>query len=365
MLRRLFDLVFKDLWWKLASLAVAFGLWFVGTNIANPVMNKVFVIGLDTSNLNQFTQDDIVVLNLDEVEATKISVTLRGTKNELASLDEMCISARLEIRDIDREPIRETDYAPAYFQADVSVVVLPGYDVEQTSRWPFFVELRLDQFVRQQRPVFAFYTGDVAEGYVVRSCEAEHGFVTISGAKSVVEKVQTIQAQTNAFAAEASFSKLEPLHAFDEDKNDITGMVGLSESSTTVSVTVQPFKTVLLSAPTTGVPPPGYEFIGVSYNPSTIRIVGPAETLRNVSRITLELVYLNDKTETFTEQYNLPPWLPEGVTLLEGEPFEAQATFAIEPKIERTFELKPGEIEIRDIAEGATARIHRSASISV
>ncbi|MDR1664947.1 MAG: hypothetical protein LBR83_08525 [Clostridiales bacterium] len=365
MFKSFFETIFKDLKWKLLSLAIAAALWFVGMNITNPVDTEYYYPNLNLSNLDRFAaQNSIVVLNRNEISALDITASIRDTKERREYFGSISnrLSVSLDVHSIDASLVAQSD-VPVRATVDVLFEITEGYELY--TRRPSEVEVELDSLVRKTMLLQVYTVGEAAEGYVIHEYEADHGYVTVSGAKSFVDKVAALRVATDAQGAESDFQHLEKIFAYDESGTDITNTVELDITSTRVRVNVLPYKSVPLEVSWGGFPAQNFKMSGSgpSIEPETVNIVGTAEDLRNINRITLEKVSLSDASETFTSRLSIPQALPQGIYLKDDEPTEAAVTFTIEPLGQKEFYYLPEDIHLRGNQLGTSVTLLRDEPI--
>ena len=98
------DLLGKDIGWKVFSLVLAIGLWFIVINIKNPEETMTFTIPVEIQNLNVIEANNLIIANFDEIEDKHITLNIRGTrltldklKNNKKYLDVIKATANLEL----------------------------------------------------------------------------------------------------------------------------------------------------------------------------------------------------------------------------------------------------------------------------
>ena len=66
-----------DIGWKLLSLIIAIGLWFMVINTENPVETRSYTAAIQLQNEEALTERGYVVVNDDELSSTRVTVRLR------------------------------------------------------------------------------------------------------------------------------------------------------------------------------------------------------------------------------------------------------------------------------------------------
>lgn len=366
----LFELLFKDIKWKLSALGLACLLWFVGMNVNNPVTTRTFNSRLTLSHQNILERDKVVILNEKQLTATAIEINVRGTRNDLDILSTRpsSIAASLDLRAIDTSLVLQSD-EPVPIAVDVDVdILMPGF--ERVNRIPNSVDVMMDKYVRQIKSVQAYAVGEVAEGYELQEVTGANATVPVSGAKSLVDKVHTIRVQMDVQDADGDVERTGNLTAYDVNGNDITATVELGVKETQVYATVLPCKTVELtvSMTNTNMPADGYTVTDVSVSPKIVKIVGKQETLDSIRTLSLEGINLNNLSESITTVLDIRQALTnQDVVLKRGEPSEASVTVTIERQLTREFSYSPEVFRVVGYPMGASFRIlnEEAAVISV
>ena len=347
MLNFFYNIFFKDIKLKLMSLMLAIGLWFISVNFTDPVEIRNYEVFLEiASDLAYLRRYNVMVMNESDIRARVIVLSLRGTKSELDLLNDRNIIATLDVRALDTSIVDQSDILVDY-SASVLVDVLPGFEI--VNRWPNSVELVLDQRVRHNRNIQFYVTGEPAEGHVVHSQSASNSMVTISGARSLVDRVQTVQVQTNAHDAHDNFERLEPIRAFDEDSIDITDTVELSIETTLVTVEIFPYKSIDLEYQITGVPAAGYTMTELIKTPDAINIIGTENALNRITAINVATINLGNLNESQTFHNDIRQYLPSGVYLRGDENSSVMVEIIIEQEISKEYQINVEDITILNL----------------
>ena len=352
MLKALASVIFTDLKWKLLAVIVASGLWFVGMNVTNPMRNQVFTCRLDLSNLDSLRVNQVVVLNESDLMTREIEITMRGTRAELDALTVNNINVYLDVKSIDTRRVTQSDEI-IIVSAEVMVEAPFGY--EPIGRWPNTVDMELDRHINKSFPVQLYPIGEAAEGFVIRDVSSDINFVRVSGAKSYVDEVRMVYAQTNTQNINADSERIEPVRAYDDDGIDITNTVTLGVEAVHIKIEVLPYKFIDLDPVFSGRPAAGYSFINPVISPERVRIVGPQTLIRTINRISLDNVSLNNASETFSRDFDIVRMLPDGVFLHDDDQNVATVTFNIEPNETRAFFFPVDRIIFTNLPANATA----------
>lgn len=129
---------------------------------------------------------------------------------------------------------------------------------------------------------------------------------------------QQIQLQNSNGALSLTPCATQPCASLDNISATVTITAQTGTTSTSVPLIENPLQP----------PPPQYQLIGVTVNPTTVTITGDPAVLAKIQRITLTAIDLSTYTSTRTIQVNIT--YPDGVTPLNGT-LTAKITFTIQP----------------------------------
>lgn len=366
MFKTLIEWLFNDIKWKLLALVLAVLLWFVGMTVNNPTETRPFERDLILSNKDSLTRDNVVILNEKQLQGKKINIGVKATRSDLNTLNARTgnIMASIDLRNIDTSWVWQSDN-PVTVPVEVDVdILLPGY--ERVNRIPRSVDVELDKYVQQTKTVLAYAVGEVKEGYELQGVTSLHSTVVVSGAKSLVDKVQTVRTQVNIQDADGDINRVEKLTVYDGDGNDITSTVELSAKETSVHVSVLPYKTVKLEVLVSGTPAQGFKITDVQPDPKAVDIVGTPEALASVTELWLDGINVDYVNENLTKTLDIRLSLAgTGLSLRSGQPSEAEVTVTVERWVVREFSFPVENIRTTGYSSGTSVRLLRDEPVTV
>ncbi len=188
-----FGLLFRNFWWKLLSLAIAFGIWAM---VASEPEVATFVnVRLEYRNL----PDDLEISS--EPGFTSISLELRGSTGQLRALGEDGIFRPGVVLDMSGVgPGART------FTIGKANVRLPR-GVRLVRAIPSEVRFEFDRDTPKTVPVAVDFTGSAASGYVVERHTVTPATIKIQGPAGRVAKVR--EAFTDPVDVSNVFGKAE------------------------------------------------------------------------------------------------------------------------------------------------------------
>lgn len=195
---------------------------------------------------------------------------------------------------------------------------------------PAFVDIHIEERVSQEFPIDPELNERLlAEGFVLESMEADPAFVTVTGAKSVIDSISFVKATitgepglNKSFETEARVRVLA---------NDLTKLENVTIEPETVQVIVdiQEFsKEVPVSLNRSGVTPAGITINSLKSSMEKVRVYGPKSIIDEIDVLSVE-VAIGDITATDTTlDVKLP--LPKGTTSTDPEKITVEANITVE-----------------------------------
>jgi YbbR domain-containing protein len=341
-LRKILDFIFRDFQWKLLSLALAFIIWLWAVNASDMLQNESYIRLLRINNLDILESEDIRVLNLAELETQEIKILIRDTESAHDQYKEESqtgiIAASVDLNDVIIANVLASD-GPYEQQLQVDVEIPESG--ERLSTQPRNVYAVLDRYESRPFDIEEYTTGAVDSGYEFISVESQLKSVTISAARSILARVETVRAEVSISGATGSYDEVVKLKVLDVNGDDMTGSVELRTDETNMSVVVLPHKPVPLQIGHTGLAP-GRMVTSIDIRPPEVSVVGEPELLNATGVIQLEPYDITDRTESFPTSVKVT--LPPGLKLKEGEPDTVSVTFTIEPLMTQEFAFPTARI---------------------
>jgi YbbR domain-containing protein len=341
-LKKVWIFIFKDLHWKLLSLALGFVVWLVAFNSSydNLLKNETYSRNLELVGLDILESRDIEVLNRAELESREVNITVRAPQSDHDMFINRndAIRASVDLSDFNIADVISSD-EPVEKQLEVDVDIITG---ERMSTSPRNVNVKFDRYEEQEFEIQEGIIGEVDTGYELISVNSQIQSVSVSAARSVIQTVAQVRAEVNVSGVTVSKDEVVALKVLDVNGNDMTEKVKLSTAEASISIVSLPHKLVPLEITHTTAAA-GRVATGYVISPAEVSVVAPAEVLDALQVIRLENYDLTIRTESFPTTVKIP--LPEGVTKLKnGQPDEVTVTFTIEPLIMREFAFPSARI---------------------
>lgn len=198
---------------------------------------------------------------------------------------------------------------------------------------PSFVDIHIEERVSQEFPIDPeFNERLLAEGFVLENIEADPTFVTVTGAKSVIDSISFVKAtitgepgMNKSFETEARVRVLA---------NDLTKLENVTIEPETVQVVVnikEYSKEVPVSLNRSGNPPEGITINSLKSSMKKVRIYGPKNIVDEIDVLPIE-VAIGDLTATDTAlEVKLP--LPNGTTSTVPAEITVEANITVDDSL--------------------------------
>ena len=178
------------------------------------------------------------------------------------------------------------------------------------------VTVSIEDYISKEVPVKSRIEVISKSNYYVSTPRFTPEVITISGAESLVNKVDKVIAQGQESNVVETIVKNYMVTAVDENDNLIEG-VELSEQWVEAKILVNEGKNVPVKVNTTGQLPDGLRLISIEPTVKEIGIAGPQSALDNINEIGTEVLDLSQITDSTT--LNLALGVPDDILIDSGE----------------------------------------------
>ncbi len=349
-------LLTRNLGLKLASLLLAFVLWFLVAQIYDPkdtvTFNNIQVRLINTELLDE---EGKVYEVLDNSNLVRVTVTGPQSivKSELRRSDIVAEADMSKLTDINTIAI-------TYYCENISndsVEIKGNHDSvrlnveDKTSKWIKLVSNTI---------------GDVASGYMIGNVTLDQTNIEVTGPKSAISQVDHAGVDINVTDSTSSLSANVDIKLYDGDDNELTlESVKKNVDSAHMTVEVLATKEVPVEIEYMGVPEDGYMATGeVESSVPTVRIAGTGSTLAGISAITVpeDRMNITGQTDNLVDIINLKEYLPSNVRLADKS-FDGKitATVYIEPIVSKDLTVAAENISVTGVPDGMEAEITSTA----
>ena len=346
----------RNLGLKLASLVLAFVLWFLVAQIYDPkdtvTFNNIQVRLINTELLDE---EGKVYEVLDNSNLVRVTVTGPQSivKSELRRSDIVAEADMSKLTDINTIAI-------TYYCENVSndsVEIKGNHDSVRLS-----VEDKTSKWIKLESNTI----GEVASGYLIGNVTLDQTNIEVTGPKSAISQVDHAGVDINVTDSTSSLSANVDIKLYDVDDNELTlESVKKNVNSAHMTVEVLATKEVPVEIEYMGVPEDGYMATGeVESSVPTVRIAGTASALVGISAITVpeERMNITGQSGDLVDIINLKEYLPSNVRLA-NKSFDGKitATVYIEPIDTKDLTIPADNISITGVPDGMEAEVTSTA----
>lgn len=349
-------LLTRNLGLKLASLLLAFVLWFLVAQIYDPkdtvTFNNIQVRLINTELLDE---EGKVYEVLDNSNLVRVTVTGPQSivKSELRRSDIVAEADMSKLTDINTIAI-------TYYCENISndsVEIKGNHDSVRLN-----VEDKTSKWIKLESNTI----GNVASGYMIGNVSLDQTNIEVTGPKSAISQVDHAGVDINVTDSTSSLSANVDIKLYDADDNELTlESVRKNVDSAHMTVEVLATKEVPVEIEYMGVPEDGYMATGeVESSVPTVRIAGTASTLAGISAITVseDRMNITGQTDNLVDIINLKEYLPSNVRLADKS-FDGKitATVYIEPIVSKDLTVAAENISVTGVPDGMEAEITSTA----
>ena len=349
-------LLTRNLGLKLASLLLAFVLWFLVAQIYDPkdtvTFNNIQVRLINTELLDE---EGKVYEVLDNSNLVRVTVTGPQSivKSELRRSDIVAEADMSKLTDINTIAI-------TYYCENISndsVEIKGNHDSVRLN-----VEDKTSKWIKLESNTI----GDVASGYIIGNVTLDQTNIEVTGPKSAISQVDHAGVDINVTDSTTSLSANVDIKLYDADDNELVlESVKKNVDSAYMTVEVLATKEVPVEIEYMGVPEDGYMATGeVESSVPTVRIAGTVSTLVGISAITVpeDRMNITGQTDNLVDIINLKEYLPSNVRLADKS-FDGKitATVYIEPIVSKDLTVAAENISVTGVPDGMEAEITSTA----
>uniref|UniRef100_UPI004026455C CdaR family protein n=1 Tax=Acetatifactor sp. TaxID=1872090 RepID=UPI004026455C len=346
----------RNLGLKLASLVLAFVLWFLVAQIYDPkdtvTFNNIQVRLINTELLDE---EGKVYEVLDNSNLVRVTVTGPQSivKSELRRSDIVAEADMSKLTDINTIAI-------TYYCENVSndsVEIKGNHDSVRLN-----VEDKTSKWIKLESNTI----GEVASGYMIGNVTLDQTNIEVTGPKSAISQVDHAGVDINVTDSTSSLSANVDIKLYDADGNELTlESVKKNVNSAHMTVEVLATKEVPVEIEYMGVPEDGYMATGeVESSVPTVRIAGTASALVGISAITVpeDRMNITGQSSDLVDIINLKEYLPSNVRLA-NKSFDGKitATVYIEPIDTKDLTIPADNISITGVPDGMEAEVTSTA----
>ena len=331
-----------DVWLRLLSLVLAFFLWVIVRDVANPDRSTTIRDVAVTITGEEELQSNY---NLSVIEYTSaVDVPVRGPNNEITNSSlRRRITATVDVSGI-------TDGAGEY---TLPVRISTGSsDIEASS---VTARVLVDEVTSESVPVRVEAVGTPADGYRAGTPEpTTTKEITIEGPASELAEVAYAYGTVDVSGRNSTFTSECQISLYNDAGEPITGTHVTSQTDTvTVRMPIYPVESIPLAVTLTDGDTLTTDQVDVRIDPQNISLLGDQNTLAGITEINLGTIDLDTVRTGVPIEMEIP--LPDGVRLDAGQPSTAQVTISVrEEESVSTRSVQVTNFVPTDTAQGET-----------
>ena len=355
MYQQIKNLFTKNLSWKAFSLLVATLLWFIVMNIHNPTEIKTFLINLNVSNLLEIPNNNLAILNIDEIENTKVEIKVKATRPVLDDLTKKIsngdIKAYLETNLTSKYPeleepleinlpIRTNLYTPSYANNNFDII----------SFSPTNAYIKLDNKITVPKKVYVKLNGNAKQGYAHLSPQLSSEYVQVTGAKSIIQEIERVELKIDIINKSETFTQtLKPV-AYDKSGN-IVEDVKFNIENIDVKIPINLKGTIKINKPVLyGNLKEGYFVKNIYVNPNSIEVIGEEKYLKSISGINLPKINISNLEKSKEFSFKISDLIGKyNIILKDKNISEIKVFIEIDKKINKKIKIESSKIDISGI----------------
>lgn len=351
-----------DIGWKLLSIMIAIGLWFMVINTENPVETRSYTASIQLQNEEALTERGYVVVNDDELSSTRVTVRLRGQRLALDALSQSStrVQAVVDLSDV----IYSYSGEPVSVPVDIVIPSVVNSSFEILSKSVQTVSVDIQPYVNKDFDVKAVVNTADETAKELANAVASPGSVTVYGARSIVESVAEVRAYVSPETVEDGMVMTAVPVAYNAD-GIVVGDVTFGTEELSVMITLDEVKSVRVNLSLTGEVADGYEITDYYTNPETMEVAGDAAALSRLAAINLPDIDVTGLEANSGYEFFAGDYLPDGLRALDGG--RITATVIVEEEETKELIIPVDSVTWGDtLAEGYMASISgEDISISV
>ncbi len=337
---------------KLASLIFAIIVWFLVTNINDPVISVRYTnIPVTLKNTNLITDQGQVYTVLDNTD-TISSITIYAPRSIIDSLSQNNIVATADVQELS-----------SLNTVSIEVVTNKYYDkIEKIVPSNDLVKLSVERKASKSLAISATTSGTLADGYIIGDISTGQNMIRINGPESVIQNIQSAGVDVDVTGFTTDIYTNADIALLDADGNTVdTSQVTMNAKAVSVNVTIFGTKYVPLKFSVSGEPASGYVFTGqIDSNPEEILIAGKNNVISSVSEIAItdEGLDISGLTNNLSYTVDVADYLPNGV-ILGDKDYNGTAAVVVHigSVSEGTFDINIENITLEGQLEGYNAEI--------
>ena len=286
----------------------------------------------------QLAEKDLALLSSISSYAKNAKVTVNINRSQISDFDESSIGIQLDLSRVNGVGIHEIR------------LISTSANVEKIE--PESITVQVDERANRVIPVECEVVGTLPEDYHRGSLNVSPNAIQVSGAKSIVEKIEKAYIRLDLTDRTESINVPKEYTFIDSSGSAVdSSALYVSYDSVVLDMSITPKKTLLISPKVLGQDgiKPGYQIAEIVADPSTVVVTGDAELLEGLTSVQLEGIQIAAGQFENVFMQDLKIQVPTGITILGVD--TASVLVQIEEIMdERDFEGV--EVKLLNVPEG-------------
>lgn len=344
MWRRLMKRLTNNFGLKILAVVFAIILWLIVVNVEDPDRTTLMTVPVTIENEGYLTE---MGKTYEILRNANVSFTVSASRSVLKELSESDFTAVANMENINEQmtmvPITITASRYAN-QIEISRRASAGY-----------LHISVENLVTEKFTISPELEGTPAEYCYIDETKVNPKRVTVTGPESVVSRIETAQVHISVEGAEENVVTNGEIELLDENGETVPqDRLSLNRTKAAVDVVIMMGKSVPLQIQTIGTLQEGYMLGSVSSSVEQVHLTGPPEVLDQISslEITSQQLDISARTTDFKTVINLLNFLPEEVSLAEGEPANVEISVEIIGQKTKNFRVPVENITVENLADG-------------
>lgn len=321
------------------SIVFAIALWAYVVGEVNPSTTRTFA-NIPVELINTELLEDAGLAVAQEEDITT-EVTVEGNRSAVRALKESKIKATVDVGNCGKG--KHTLEVDVEVPNDLKVKNIKDQEVDIT----------IEDRISVEEPVQAVLSGKLGDGEEMGEVEISPTTVMVSGAESLVKKVDHLSAVIPSPDLEYTEKTFELEIVPVNKKGGKIGGIKPSVETVNVSASLLYVKEVPLKLETTGEVSSEYDVEGITI-PENITIKGAKRDIDPVESISAEDVDISGVTET--TEIAIKPIMPKGVELTDASK-NLKVKITIKKTSEKPISVKGSKVELQGLGEGLEAEV--------
>lgn len=317
-----------NIFFKLVSIIIAFLLWTFVVTDEQSRQTRNFTVPLNVIGLESLSEQNLMLTSNTDVN---ITVRANGRRSVTSGMSSRDVSATIDFSTINQSG--SYDMRPSLKSEKA---------VSELSCTPRTVTFEVENIVSKEIPVKVVTTGTLPSDRLLSAAEPVRDTVEVHGAESIVNSIAAAIVTVNLNGVSSSKDFTSEIVLQNTEGTVVTSPY-ISSTVQTLGVSVSLNQIVSLPLTVSLIPTSTLtiDMVESSISPSSVRVYGSKEALKNLSSLSLGSIDLGDAKSEYTMSIKLPA----GVSLAENEVDKATVALTFKNDAERSLTIRSLKLE--------------------